>query len=180
LNLAICALQSQSAISAGEVIGTKHVGQCIAIIGRDPISAKTVLVHADIETSEQSISKLLSNLGTQPFDVFLFGARYTNETDDKWLATESRENLKKAKNVLSQFNCNVVAALVQDSSDKERVSLSSEIFIDPKTGVIYPYFTASASVDEDYKLEIAKRFLNKSNANIDSDCMYDDSRVEPR
>ncbi len=118
-------------ISNDAAIGTQHVGNCIAIILRNPQTNLTSLVHFDAHTSPESLDKVFKNFEGQPTEATIIGAKYA-ETDDPsykgYYQDTSRTNLLTALNLLAAKNVELTTAWVS-SSDQPHAFL-----IDPKSG----------------------------------------------
>lgn len=112
-------------------IGTQHVGNCIALILRNPQTNLTSLVHFDAHTSAESLDKIFKNFEGQPTEAAIIGAKYA-ETDDPnykgYYQETSRSNLLTILNLLAAKDTKLTSAWVSDSDQPHA------FLIDPKSG----------------------------------------------
>lgn len=124
-------------LSKNQPIGTQHVGDCIAIILRNPQNNLTSLVHFDVCTTPQSLDNVFAPFKEQPVEASIIGAKYAlhqNHEHDvdtqKYLKETSRANLLNVLGVLAANNVNLTSAWVADHNQPDA------FIVDPKSGQI--------------------------------------------
>jgi len=138
--------------SADEAIGTEHVGNCVAVVARDPVSGKTGLAHYDALTAPESLQRLFGNLPDRKLDVVLIGAMYDENTvGDDYLRETSTHNLKDVLGFLSHKNVNIVGARIHDPNQP------TDFIVDPKDFSFSPVSPDIPNPDKD--LAFARKFL---------------------
>jgi hypothetical protein len=138
--------------SADEPIGTEHVGNCVAVIARDPLSGKTGLAHYDALSTPESLQCLFDNLPDRKLDIVLIGAMYDEDTvGDDYLRDTSASNLKDVLGFLADKNVNVVGARIHDPNQP------TNFVVNPKDFSFAPVSPDRPNPDKD--LAFARKFL---------------------
>lgn len=160
--------QGQAGISATELLGTQHVGECVAVILRDAQTGKTACAHIDQFSTPLSIGQFFASMpqGTQ---AMLLGAMTTDDARRNEIA---RHNLSKVLGVMEGFDVNVVAAAVQTPDQP------SSIYVEPATGAVYEQ--ANTHKDPDFLLSYAKMILSGGRDQIPLDTAFDLTRSTTR
>lgn len=139
--------------SADQAIGTEHVGNCVAIVVRDPVSGKTGLAHYDAASIIGSLQLLFDNMPDRKLDVVLIGAMYDENTlGNNYLRDTSRSNLQDVLSFLaSKNNANIVGACIHDPKQP------TNFIVNPKDFSFYPVSPDIPNPDKD--LAFARKFL---------------------
>ncbi len=115
--------------SAEEPIGTEHVGNCVAVIARDPVTGKTGLAHYDAVSTPESLERLFDRLPDRRLDVVLIGAMYDENTvGNDYLRDTSRSNLNDVLSFLANKNVNIVGARIHDPNQPTNFVVSPKDF----------------------------------------------------
>lgn len=138
--------------SADEPIGTEHVGNCVAVIARDPVSGKTGLAHYDAVSAPESLQRLFDNLPDRKLDIVLIGAMYDENTvGNDYLRDTSTSNLKDVLNFLANKNVNIVGARIHDPDQP------TNFVVNPKD---FSFSSVSPDIpNPDKDLAFARKFL---------------------
>ena len=122
-------------ISQHEPLGTQHVGNCVALVLRNPQSNLTALIHFDARTSPDSLDYIFQQFEGQPVEAAILGAKYAIEKhpdygDDgqEYVQQTSRQNLLNILRVLESKQIPLTAAWVAD------IAQPHAFIIDPKSG----------------------------------------------
>lgn len=142
-------------LSQDKPIGTEHVGNCVAIILRNPQTNLTSLIHFDDPTDPKSLDKAFEVFEGQPIEAAIIGAKYA-ETDDPnfkgYYQDTSRTNLLTVLNFLAAKNATLTSAWIADSKQPHH------FVIDPKSGQIQ---VGTPSIpDPEQKILFATRYLS--------------------
>ena len=150
--------------SATDPIGTKHIGECVAVIARDPANGTIACAHVDQHSSQASLARVLDGLSQGPLDIMLLGARFA-PGDDPDRAAIAMHNLSKVMDVLGRRRDNIVAAQVQD------INQPFQIYIHPRTGQVS--LDALEYPDPHAGLAFAKMILTGGRDGIDLETAFD-------
>ena len=141
-------------LSQNEPIGTQHVGNCIAIILRNPENNLTSLVHFDAHTAPESLDEIFKSFKGQPIEASIIGGKYALERhptiDDeelqKYWRETSRKNILTVFEVLAATNAQFKSAWFADQhhphaspSDTKsgRMEASAPTIPDPEPNLIF-------------------------------------------
>jgi hypothetical protein len=169
--------QAQVGFSANKPIGTDQVGDCLVMIVRDPVSAKTALAHIDRYASGESLQKIFDGLPSdRRLDVVLLGASHDpDDASDKdgFAKNCAKGNLTKTIQFLADKNVNIIAAKVYDPKALDAFVVDPRSF-EIKTGNTYPKkgpvtdIIADQMSNPDHELSYAKMMLSfDRNAPVD-------------
>ena len=138
--------------SADEALGTEHVGNCVAVVARDPVSGKTGLAHYDAVSTPESLQRLFDNLPDRKLDVVLIGAMYDENTvGNDYLRDTSTSNLKDVLGFLAHKNVNIVGVRIHDPNQP------TNFVVNPKDFSFSPVSPDIPNPDKD--LAFARKFL---------------------
>lgn len=142
-------------LSDDKPIGTEHVGNCVAIILRNPQSNLTSLIHFDDPTDPKSLDKAFQAFEGQPIEVAIIGAKYAETTDPDfkgYYQDTSCTNLLTVLNFLAAKNATLTSAWIAD------ISQPHHFLIDPKSGQMQ---VGTPSIpDPEHKILFATRYLS--------------------
>ncbi len=138
--------------SADEPIGTEHVGNCVAVIARDPTTGKTGLAHYDALSTQESLQSLFDRLPEGNLDVVIIGAMYhENAMGNDYLQKTSASNLDDVLHFLSSKNVNIIGVRISDPQQP------TNFIVDPKDFSFHPVSPNIPNSDKD--LAFARKFL---------------------
>lgn len=161
--------QGSYGISSGALLATEHVANCVAVILRDPVTKKTVLVHYDAHTSPSSLSAIIRSVKSDTLEATLVGARYIEKPNSDYYKTTSESNLIDVLNALRETGVPIVSALVPNTGPESDEHKYHAITIDPLTGSITVMPPTIA--DPDQSLIFGARYISKEKLSLQ--CAYD-------
>ncbi len=148
-------------LSQNEPIGTEHVGNCIAIILRNPQSNLTSLVHFDAHTSPESLDELFKAFKGLPIEASIIGGKYAETNDPKYKGyyqDTSRKNILAVLDMLAANNTKLTSAWIADLNQPHA------FIVDPKSGKMQ---VGTPSIDDpERNILFATRYLSDGPHNI--------------
>ncbi|HAJ89789.1 MAG TPA: hypothetical protein DCM27_02055 [Rhodospirillaceae bacterium] len=148
-------------LSQDKPIGTQHVGNCVAIILRNPQTNLTSLIHFDAHTDPKSLDKVFQAFEGQPIEAAIIGAKYAETTDQKfkgYYQDTSRTNLLNVLSILAARNVNLTSAWVAD------INQPHAFIITPKSGQME--VGAPSISDPEQNILFATRYFSSNNQAI--------------
>lgn len=159
--------QGQWGLSANEPLGTKHVGECVALIAKDS-AGRVAVAHIDQFNSTQSVEGLLDSLYA-PLEVILLGAKFAPDSTHKDASPErkdaSKYNLQRTIDLLRTRDVNVIGARVQDDTQP------STIYVNPRSMSVHQ--RGNEHEDPHFALAYAKMILSGQRDSIALENAFD-------
>jgi hypothetical protein len=116
--------------STDRTIGTEHVGNCVGIIVRDPVTGRTALAHYDDTSTPDSLSLIFDGMPKgRTLDVVLIGAKYGPESQEgDYVRQSSAKNLRDVLSFMASKDIRIVAARVNDPQQPHAFAVDPENF----------------------------------------------------
>jgi hypothetical protein len=148
-------------LSQNDPIGTEHVGNCIAIILRNPQSNLTSLVHFDAHTSPESLNDIFKAFKGQPIEASIIGGKYAEINDPKYKGyyqDTSRKNILAVLDMLATNNAKLTSAWIADLDQPHA------FIVDPKSGQMQ--VGAPSIPDPEKNILFATRYLSDGSHDV--------------